>query len=479
MHHWTSRRPVIRAGVVLTVVTTWWAVSAGAGDAAGTNLLKNGDFEGTGSGSTGYWTATNGTLSLANDGVGGGHAAKMTDTTAGTLKLTASPKPVKSGTAGAQYAANGSVRSDTPGKSVCLQVVEQNATGNVATTRQCTTTTTGWTQFPEVDVTVQTTGDSLAFYVLQNKAVVGDSYEVDNLSMVNPNADSTPPSAPTGLTASAPTSNEVDLSWTASPESDVASYSVYRNGGSTAIATVNAPTTSYKDTSVSGSTTYSYTVAATDTSGNTSAKSSAVSVTTPGSSGGTYDVWHMDETSGTTMVDSAGNHPGTLHSVLLGHSGDPAYAAGTSYGFSGSGSYVTIPTASDLNDASGADVHISFSLRTTTVPATPDYDLFRKGQYPGQEYKVEMQPNGQVSCTFHGSLANTTLQAGPDLHDGKWHHIVCEKLATSVRLTIDGTVYTKSKTIGSITTTYNMIIGAYPNGDYYKGDLDEVTFKIG
>jgi hypothetical protein len=474
----TRTRPLaLRGAVVVGVVAGVLVTSAGAGNAAGANLLKNGDFEGTGAGSTAGWTTSNGTLALATDGIGGGYAGRMSATASGTLKMTASPKPVKSTTAGSQYAANGSVRSDTPGKQVCLQAVEQSSSGNVATTRQCTTTTSGWTQFPEVDVTIQATGDSLAFYVLQNKAVVDDGYEVDNLSVVDVNADSTPPSAPTGTTATAPTAHEVDLSWTAPPEPDVASYRVYRNGS--AVGTVNAPTTSFKDTTVSGSTTYSYTVTAIDTSGNASAPSSPGSVTTPaGSSSGTYDVWHLDEISGSTMVDSTGSHPGVLHNILLGHAGDPAYP-GSSYGFTGNGSYVTIPTADDLNDLSGADVHISFSLRTSTVPAKPDYDLFRKGQYPGQEYKVEMQPNGQVSCSFRGSLANTTLQAGPDLHDGQWHHVVCEKLATSVRLTIDGVVYSKSKTIGSISNAYNMIIGAYPNGDYYQGDLDEVAFRIG
>ncbi|HET8602325.1 MAG TPA: laminin G domain-containing protein, partial [Marmoricola sp.] len=440
---------MLRSGVVVSLVTAVLVAAAGPGAAAGVNLLKNGDFEGTGTGSTAGWTMSNGTLSLAGDGIGGGYAGQMSDTAAGTLKMTASPKPVKSTSAGAQYAATGSVRSDTPGKSVCLQVVEQSSAGNVSTSRQCTTTTSGWTQFPEVDLTVQATGDSLSFYVLQNKAVVGDSYEVDNLSIVDVNADSTPPSAPTGLNATAPGPYEVDLAWTASPESDVASYAVYRDGGSTPVAQVNAPATTAKDTTVSSSTTYSYTVVAIDTSGNASAPSSPASVTTPvGTSTGAYDVWHLDETSGTTMADSVGNHPGILHNVLLGHPGDPAYP-GTSYGFNGSGSYVTVPTADDLNDPQGADVHISFSLRTTTVPAKPDYDLFRKGQYPGQEYKIEMQPNGQVSCTFRGSVANYSLQAGPDLHDGAWHHIVCEKLATSVRLTIDGVVYTKAKTIGS------------------------------
>ena len=48
----------------------------------------------------------------------------------------------------------------------------------------------------------------------------------------------------------------------------------------------------------------------------------------------TTSTWHMDETSGSTMADSTGSHPGTLTKVGLGVAGDPAYP-GTGYHFNG------------------------------------------------------------------------------------------------------------------------------------------------
>jgi PKD repeat protein len=190
--------------------------------------------------------------------------------------------------------------------------------------------------------------------------------------------------------------------------------------------------------------------------------------------GGTVFTWHMDETSGTTMVDSTGGQNGTMKDVVLNRPG----IKGTGYGFNGTSSRVIVPTDDSLNPYD-ADVHISFYLRTTTVPAQPDYDLFRKGEAPGQEYKVEMQPNGQASCDFRGSNTTYTEQAGPDLSDGQWHHIECNKTSDTVSLVVDGTTYSRSKVIGSISNTYNVVVGAYPSGDYYQGDLDEVTLEIG
>ena len=192
---------------------------------------------------------------------------------------------------------------------------------------------------------------------------------------------------------------------------------------------------------------------------------------------GTSDTWHMNETSGTTMSDSTGSHPGKLHTVTVGRPVGQT-SDGTGYGFNGRSSYVSIPNSGDLN-AGSSDVHISFKLMTTSVPSKPDYDLFRKGQAPGQEYKVELQPNGQVSCHFTGSAGAATVQSGPDVHDGVWHSIQCDKTSSSVTLTIDGKSYSSKKSVGSISNSFDVIVGAYPGGDFYKGDMDELSFTIG
>jgi hypothetical protein len=98
-----------------------------------------------------------------------------------------------------------------------------------------------------------------------------------------PPPDSTAPSVPSGLSAIAISSSQVNLSWTASTDPDNSAaqiaYKVYRNAlqiGSTAMGC-----TSYSDTGLAPSTTYTYEIAAFDPSGNTSSQSSPVSVTTP------------------------------------------------------------------------------------------------------------------------------------------------------------------------------------------------------
>jgi beta-lactamase superfamily II metal-dependent hydrolase/chitodextrinase len=95
-------------------------------------------------------------------------------------------------------------------------------------------------------------------------------------------SDTTPPSAPTNLTATTASSSQINLAWNASTDNvAVAGYRVFRGGAQ--IATVS--TTSYSDTGLTAGTTYSYTVVAYDSVGNTSASSNTASATT--STGGT------------------------------------------------------------------------------------------------------------------------------------------------------------------------------------------------
>ena len=90
--------------------------------------------------------------------------------------------------------------------------------------------------------------------------------------------DTTPPSTPTGLTATANSSSEIDLSWTASTDNvGVAGYKLYRGGVQVATTTI---ATTYADTGLTAGTSYSYTVAAFDAAGNVSAQSSSVSTST-------------------------------------------------------------------------------------------------------------------------------------------------------------------------------------------------------
>jgi hypothetical protein len=272
----------VRRAVVLLLAVAF-AASTQAAAADSTNLVSNGDFEGSGSGSLAGWGAQNGTLSLAT-GDGGGFGGQSRWTSGTSFGITSTTKPVQKATqAGAVYSATGRFNAKA-GTTMCLKVSESGS--QTATGQSCGTGTGGWATLPQLDYTALAGGDTLTLKVVQTKPkpVSGDSFIVDNLALTVGGGGGGGVNPPTNLTAQAVSTSEIDLSWDASTTGDVTAYHVFRGGGAQPIATVTAPTTTFQDTSLQPGTQYSYTVTAVDPTGE-SAPSNTATATTQNSGG--------------------------------------------------------------------------------------------------------------------------------------------------------------------------------------------------
>src|SRR2546422_859375 len=135
-----------------------------------------------------------------------------------------------------------------------------------------TTTTTSFTHSGLVP------GTTHNYRVSAFDAVPNHSPWIDPpVSMTTLPPDTTAPSTPTELFASAVSSSQINLSWTASTDNvKVTRYIVRRDG----VKVATPAATSYADPGLSAATTYSYTVAARDAAGNISPDSASVNVTT-------------------------------------------------------------------------------------------------------------------------------------------------------------------------------------------------------
>ena len=141
--------------------------------------------------------------------------------------------------------------------------------------------------------------------------------------------DTQAPTVPTNLSATAVSSSQINLTWTASTDNvGVVGYDIYRCAGSGCTPTVSvgtSPTNSYSDTGLS-SNTYVYAVDAYDAVPNTSAKSSTATATTQ--SQGTQTVFfteHFDDANvasrgwtwgGGIAVDTTTKEAGAASAVL-------------------------------------------------------------------------------------------------------------------------------------------------------------------
>jgi len=156
---------------------------------------------------------------------------------------------------------------------------------------QIASTTAGTTNFTDTGLNASTTYTYTVSAMDPSNSISDQSTSTSVTTLANSTSTSSSslPSIPTGLAASSTTASSVTLTWNASSESGsgsttpTISYILYRDGNQ--VATTSA--TTFTDSNLSASTTYSYTVAALDSNNNNSGQSAALSVTTMPSSGGT------------------------------------------------------------------------------------------------------------------------------------------------------------------------------------------------
>jgi beta propeller repeat protein len=115
----------------------------------------------------------------------------------------------------------------------------------------------------------------------KNASSTNTYVDVDAFDVVTP-PDTTPPTQPSSVTASAPSSSQIDLTWTASTDNiGVVGYRVERGSDGITFSEVGtAATASYSDTGLAPATTYYYRVRAYDAAGNLSDYSGIASATT-------------------------------------------------------------------------------------------------------------------------------------------------------------------------------------------------------
>ena len=182
-------------------------------------------------------------------------------------------------------------------------------------------------------------------------------------------ADTTAPSAPTGLAATAVSSTQINLTWTASTDNvGVADYRVQRcqGTGCTSWAQVAAPTTdSFNDTGRTASTVYRYRVRARDAAGNLSGFSNIATATTPA----TPDTTPPSTVSGLSAGAVSGSQINLSWTAATDNVGVTGYRVERCAGAGCSNfAQVLTPTGTSVSDP-GLAAGTSYSYRVRAVDA--------------------------------------------------------------------------------------------------------------
>ncbi|MFI8103613.1 DNRLRE domain-containing protein [Streptomyces sp. NPDC086023] len=310
--------------------------------------------------------------------------------------------------------------------------------------------------------------------------------------------------APTTPVASASSvkPGEAQVRWRTSYDQDDSklTYRVYRNGSATPVATVTAeslewerPQASWTDTTVKAGNSYTYRVTATDAAGNTSALSTASTVTVPASvqaypnqvrQDGAELYWRYDDAVTPYVADSSNGNTSGLHinGPALRQAPGAITGSSTAIGFNGTdeqlhsdrrqtvGSAYTLETWFKTGTTRGGKL-IGFGNNTTRNSSSYDKQIY-------------MTNSGRlVFGVYNGSTRTITTGLFDSYNDNKWHHVVATQGPSGMALYVDG------QNKGTLSVTTHQAYAGYwhvggdnlaswpnrPTSNFFAGQLDETA----
>jgi|GEM_PF-1432890 len=210
-------------------------------------------------------------------------------------------------------------------------------------------------------------------------------------------ADTTPPSVPTGITATAVSSAQINLSWTASTDNvGVVGYRVFRNG----VQVGSTTALSYTDTGLAAATSYTYTVAAFDAAGNVSAQSTGTTATT----------FPLNPVLLTGLACSPTTLASGAVSTCTVTLNQASPAGGTAVAISDNSALLTTPAS--VTVAAGA-TSATFSAATGTVTTSQSVTITASLNGTSQSTSLTLQPSstpaGLVSAYSFSEGAGSTV----------------------------------------------------------------------
>jgi len=184
--------------------------------------------------------------------------------------------------------------------------------------------------------------------------------------------------------------------------------------------------------------------------------------------------YKMNDTSGSTIIDSTGNYNGTHNGTLT--SVDPG-KINTAIDYDGSTNYTEIPNPTEISGLS-AELSIAFWIKTTATEAVI-LDA-RYSPLSNNGLRISLL-SGDIECSFFESSSGVLVKNTTNVNDGNWHLVILtadkaglatvyidnDDGGTTMDISSKDTVYVNSFFIGAEVLESIPIAFAY-----FEGSLD-------
>ena len=283
----------------------------------------------------------------------------------------------------------------------------------------------------------------------------------------------------TGLTATAASSSQITLAWTASTDSGgsgLAGYRVERcqGAGCTTFVQIATPSTnSYSDTGLTAGTSYSYRVRAVDGAGNLSLNYSNTASATPSAVTNLVTAYGMNEGSGTTLADASGSgHTGTLVNGPAWVAGQATY--GQALSFDGLDDAVSVANPATYNFGT-ADFTIELWAKRNVLGGAQRHLFSKCHSTTWQSGCKELYFNPSNQLTFGSFATGDTVSS--TIADTNWHHIAVTftDSTNTLQIYVDGALATTAtKALEADGAGHVVTLGNLLGSNPFSGLLDDV-----